>query len=198
MVAATRRLPEADAFRDRLRARTPYLVITPAFVAINVAVAACMLSAVTPFNDPATLLGMGRQRRTAHDKRTVVAPGDVDVRAYRNAASARQRRHSQSAGRGARASRRAAGVRRRVCFGRRVCRPDQPLVASSLGERGCIRGGLRPLRSPDRLVDVAAVCGSAAAIRIRARLGIRRRNKSKSRGRMRNRSRCHASRCRSW
>ena len=33
LVAATRRLPEADAFRDRLRARTPYLVITPAFVA---------------------------------------------------------------------------------------------------------------------------------------------------------------------
>lgn len=59
MVAATRRLPESDAFRDRLRARTPYLVITPAFVAISVAVAACMLSAATPFSDPATLLGWG-------------------------------------------------------------------------------------------------------------------------------------------
>jgi membrane associated rhomboid family serine protease len=59
LVAATRRLPESDAFHDRLRARTPYLVITPAFVAINVAVAACMLLAATPFSDPATLLGWG-------------------------------------------------------------------------------------------------------------------------------------------
>ena len=59
LAAATRRLPEADAFHDRLRARTPHLVVTPAFVAINVAVAACMLLAATPFSDPATLLGWG-------------------------------------------------------------------------------------------------------------------------------------------
>jgi membrane associated rhomboid family serine protease len=59
LVAATRRLPESDAFHDRLRARTPHLLITPAFVAISVAVAACMLLAATPFSDPATLLGWG-------------------------------------------------------------------------------------------------------------------------------------------
>src|SRR5260221_8847190 len=32
--AAIQRRPEADAFRDRLRARTPYLVVTPTFAAI--------------------------------------------------------------------------------------------------------------------------------------------------------------------
>lgn len=57
--AATQRRPESDAFRDLLRARTPYLVITPAFGAISVAVAVCMLFAATPFNDPGTLLGWG-------------------------------------------------------------------------------------------------------------------------------------------
>jgi membrane associated rhomboid family serine protease len=57
--AATQRRPESDAFRDLLRARTRYLVITPTFAAINVAVAACMLLAATPFNDPRTLLAWG-------------------------------------------------------------------------------------------------------------------------------------------
>ena len=58
-VAATRRHPESDAFRDRLRARVPYLVVTPAFVAINVAVAACILFSATGSTDPATLLAWG-------------------------------------------------------------------------------------------------------------------------------------------
>jgi membrane associated rhomboid family serine protease len=57
--AATQRRPEADAFHDRLRARTPYLVVTPTFAAINVAVAAAMLFGATPFNDPGTLLAWG-------------------------------------------------------------------------------------------------------------------------------------------
>jgi membrane associated rhomboid family serine protease len=57
--AAIQRRPESDAFRDRLRARTPYLVVTPTFAAINVAVAVGMLFAATPFNDSATLLAWG-------------------------------------------------------------------------------------------------------------------------------------------
>jgi membrane associated rhomboid family serine protease len=57
--AATQRRPEADAFRDRLRARTPYLVVTPTFAAINVAVVASMLFGAMPFNDPGTLLAWG-------------------------------------------------------------------------------------------------------------------------------------------
>ena len=57
--AATRRHPESDAFRDLLRTRTPYLVVTPTFAAINVAVAAGMVFGATPFNDPGTFLGWG-------------------------------------------------------------------------------------------------------------------------------------------
>ena len=57
--AATRRRPESDAFRDLLRARTPYLVVTPTVAAISVGVAAGMLFGATPFNDPGTLLGWG-------------------------------------------------------------------------------------------------------------------------------------------
>src|SRR5882757_7556126 len=57
--AATQRRPESDAFRDLLQARTRYLVVTPTFAAINVAVAACMVFDATPFDDPATLLAWG-------------------------------------------------------------------------------------------------------------------------------------------
>jgi rhomboid protease GluP len=58
-VAATQPRPEADAFRDALRARTPHIVVTPAIAAINVAVAACMLFGATAISDPNTLVGWG-------------------------------------------------------------------------------------------------------------------------------------------
>jgi membrane associated rhomboid family serine protease len=57
--SATQPRPEADTFRDLLRARTPLLVITPAIAAINVALVASMLFGVTAFNDPDTLVGWG-------------------------------------------------------------------------------------------------------------------------------------------
>lgn len=57
--AATRPRPEADAYRDLLRARMPRLAATPALVTINVAVAACMLIGATAMGDPDTLLGWG-------------------------------------------------------------------------------------------------------------------------------------------
>jgi membrane associated rhomboid family serine protease len=57
--AATQPRPEAGAFRDLLRARMPRLAVTPAIVAINVAVAACMLIGPTASGNPDTLLGWG-------------------------------------------------------------------------------------------------------------------------------------------
>ena len=57
--AATQPRPEADAFRDLLRARMPHLAVTPAIVAINVSVTACMLIGPTAAGDPGTLLGWG-------------------------------------------------------------------------------------------------------------------------------------------
>jgi membrane associated rhomboid family serine protease len=58
-VAAARRHPESDAFRDALRARTPLVVITPAIVVINVAVTACVLFGASAMSDPDTLVGWG-------------------------------------------------------------------------------------------------------------------------------------------
>ena len=57
--AATTPRPEADAYRDLLRARMPRLAATPAIAAINVAVAACMLIGPGAWGDPDTLLGWG-------------------------------------------------------------------------------------------------------------------------------------------
>ena len=57
--AATQPRPEADAFRDLLRARMPYLAVTPAIVAINVSVAACMLIGPAAPGDSDTLLRWG-------------------------------------------------------------------------------------------------------------------------------------------
>jgi membrane associated rhomboid family serine protease len=58
-IAATRRHPESDAFRESIRARMPYLVITPAIVAINVAVTVCILFGANAIGDPDTLVRWG-------------------------------------------------------------------------------------------------------------------------------------------
>jgi rhomboid protease GluP len=58
-IAATQRHPEYDAFRESLRARTPHVIITPAIVAINVAVTVCILFGANAIGDPDTLVGWG-------------------------------------------------------------------------------------------------------------------------------------------
>jgi membrane associated rhomboid family serine protease len=58
-IAATTRHPECDAFRESLRARAPHLVITPAIVAINVAVTVCILFGAHAIGDPDTLVRWG-------------------------------------------------------------------------------------------------------------------------------------------
>jgi membrane associated rhomboid family serine protease len=58
-VAATQPHPESDAFRDALRARTPYIVIAPAIAAISVAVFVCMLFGASAIGDRDTLIGWG-------------------------------------------------------------------------------------------------------------------------------------------
>jgi membrane associated rhomboid family serine protease len=58
-IAATERHPANDAFRELLRARTPYVVITAVIVAINAAVIVCMLSGATAIGDPDTLVAWG-------------------------------------------------------------------------------------------------------------------------------------------
>jgi rhomboid protease GluP len=58
-IAATQRHPEYDAFRESLRARTRYVVIAPAIVAINAAVILCILFGANAIGDPGTLVGWG-------------------------------------------------------------------------------------------------------------------------------------------
>src|SRR5438105_4164282 len=57
--AAARPRPEADAYRDLLRARMPRLAVTPAIIVVNVTVAACMVIGPTAMGDPDTLLRWG-------------------------------------------------------------------------------------------------------------------------------------------
>ena len=56
---ATQPRPEADAFRDRLRARMPFLAVTPAIAALNVAVMAGMMLGPTAPSVPETLIRWG-------------------------------------------------------------------------------------------------------------------------------------------
>jgi len=58
-VAATRRHHEFDAFRESLRARTPYVVIAPAIIVINVAVTLGILLGANAIGNPDTLVGWG-------------------------------------------------------------------------------------------------------------------------------------------
>jgi membrane associated rhomboid family serine protease len=57
--AATRQRPELAAFRDALRARTPWTPVTPAIAALNAVVFVMMLFGHGSFSDPQTLVGWG-------------------------------------------------------------------------------------------------------------------------------------------
>jgi membrane associated rhomboid family serine protease len=56
---ATRSRPESDQFREALRARTRWAVVTPALVVVNVAVFVLMLWVPGAISDPETLAGWG-------------------------------------------------------------------------------------------------------------------------------------------
>jgi membrane associated rhomboid family serine protease len=58
-VAATEPGPEHDRFRDALRARTSYVLLTPAIVLIATAIFGGMLFGKTAIGDPSTLLAWG-------------------------------------------------------------------------------------------------------------------------------------------
>src|SRR3954464_4322467 len=57
--AATQPRPEADEFRNRLRERTPHLIVTPALAALCIVVTTGMMFGATPFGDRETLLRWG-------------------------------------------------------------------------------------------------------------------------------------------
>src|SRR5438309_4708292 len=50
---------ECEPFRDALRARTPWALVTPTLVALNVAIFVFMLFGAGALSDPATLVGWG-------------------------------------------------------------------------------------------------------------------------------------------
>src|SRR5437773_1625158 len=57
--AATRRRPDLEPFRDALYERTPWILVTPALVALNAAVFVLMLFGRGAFSDPQTLVAWG-------------------------------------------------------------------------------------------------------------------------------------------
>lgn len=57
--AATKRRPKDELFRDALRARTKYLIVTPALVAINAVVVGGMLFGAGAIGSPDTLVTWG-------------------------------------------------------------------------------------------------------------------------------------------
>jgi len=57
--AATRSRSACEPFRDALRARTPWAVVTPALVALNAMLFVAMLFGAGALGDPATLVGWG-------------------------------------------------------------------------------------------------------------------------------------------
>jgi membrane associated rhomboid family serine protease len=59
IAAARRQRADLDPFRAALRARTPILILTPAIVAVNVAIFMLMLFGAGALSDPATLVGWG-------------------------------------------------------------------------------------------------------------------------------------------
>jgi rhomboid protease GluP len=59
MVAVARNFPEAHSFRDALRARTGRVLVTPAVLALNAMVFACMVAGPGSLGDPETLAGWG-------------------------------------------------------------------------------------------------------------------------------------------
>jgi rhomboid protease GluP len=56
---ATRRRPELEPFRDALRARTSWVIVTPALVALNATMFVLMVFGSGSLSDPATLVGWG-------------------------------------------------------------------------------------------------------------------------------------------
>jgi rhomboid protease GluP len=59
MKEATRRRPELEPFRDALRARTSWVFVTPALVALNATMFVLMLFGTGALSDPVTLVGWG-------------------------------------------------------------------------------------------------------------------------------------------
>jgi membrane associated rhomboid family serine protease len=57
--ASSHGLQECEPFRDALRARTPWVVVTPTLVALNVAIFVFMLFGAGALSDPQTLVGWG-------------------------------------------------------------------------------------------------------------------------------------------
>jgi len=57
--AFTVRRPQYEAFKSALRARTPHVILAPAFVALNAAFYAAMVSGPGAMSDPATLVSYG-------------------------------------------------------------------------------------------------------------------------------------------
>jgi membrane associated rhomboid family serine protease len=57
--AATHRRPECEAFREAIRARTPWALVTPALIALNVTVFVVMLRGGGVLTDPETLVSWG-------------------------------------------------------------------------------------------------------------------------------------------
>jgi membrane associated rhomboid family serine protease len=57
--AFTQRRPQYETFKDALRARTPYAIVAPAFVALNAAFFCAVVFGPGTMHDPATLVGLG-------------------------------------------------------------------------------------------------------------------------------------------
>ena len=57
--AATHRRPECEAFREAIRSRTPWALVTPALIALYVTIFVVMLRGAGALSDPETLVGWG-------------------------------------------------------------------------------------------------------------------------------------------
>src|SRR2546425_3302836 len=57
--AATHRRPECEAFREAIRARTRWALVTPVLIALNVTIFVVMLRGGGVLGDPETLVGWG-------------------------------------------------------------------------------------------------------------------------------------------
>ena len=108
VVVERRRQPEP--FRDALRARTPWAIVTPALVVLNLTIFVCMFFDSwrrRRFREPRRL---GRQHRAPNDKWRVVAARHVAVRSHRVPAADGQHARSAASWSPSGASRGARGV----------------------------------------------------------------------------------------
>ena len=147
---AARRQAEPEPFRDALRQRTPWPIVMPAFVALNVIVFLMMGGGGSPRETGR----VGRQLRTAHDQWRVVAAGRIDVRAHGLSAAPRQLRRPRAAGADPRAPRRTHHVRRGVPRRRRSCESRHAVGLSDGHYCRRLRRHLRSVRAPRGLVRV--------------------------------------------